>query len=604
MFKLHIRDDEGRSTSVPLLREEITIGRREGNTIRLTERNVSRRHARLVKKKAKVYLEDLSRYGTRINGQRVKDTTALEAGDVIQIGDYELALDVDEEAAAAGETLMETDAAEGPVNEAQDADSTSLVNLSKLAEAEKGRGKRPRLVALTTNIAGVSYEIEKDEVVVGRTDDADLVVDHRSISRRHCKLVNDGGNWSIVDLESANGLKVNDEDYKQTTLRKGDIIELGHVKLRFVAAGEAYIYDPSAAAAAVGSGSSGPGAGLWIAIAMVVLAIGAGVAWFTVFSKPSKAPATSTRSTGAADDADEKGSDGKSDKVVVKADDPPKNVIKAGPDTAPLLAKASQQMKARKWDEAAASYKSVLGLDASNAEATAGQALAEREKQAGVAYDAVSTRFKDGDHEGAFKDVSKLDAIAADSAYSGQAAELKKTILGNWSTRLADDASAAFRSGNLDKTIFLATKALQADGSNTAARSLRDRARKRKGNDSGSQAATTKTEKTEKKPEPKPEKKPEPAPPAADGGGVKSASDLYKEARKVYSTNPAKAISLYKQAAGKGHVRAWRQLGSMYAQQGNSGEAVKAWKKYLKLKPGASDAEVIRNAIIRHGGTP
>ena len=158
MFKLHIRDDEGRSTSVPLLREEITIGRREGNTIRLTERNVSRRHARLVKKKAKVYLEDLSRYGTRINGQRVKDTTALEAGDVIQIGDYELSLDLDEEAAAAGETLMDTEAASASEG-AEDADSTSLVNLSKLAEAEKARGRRPRLVALTTNLAGVSYDI-------------------------------------------------------------------------------------------------------------------------------------------------------------------------------------------------------------------------------------------------------------------------------------------------------------------------------------------------------------------------------------------------------------------------------------------------------------
>ena len=47
MFKLTIEDDEGKTTVVPLARDEITIGRLEGNTIRLTERNVSRRHARL-----------------------------------------------------------------------------------------------------------------------------------------------------------------------------------------------------------------------------------------------------------------------------------------------------------------------------------------------------------------------------------------------------------------------------------------------------------------------------------------------------------------------------------------------------------------------------
>ena len=41
MFKLVIQDDEGKTTVVPLIRDEITNGRKEGNTIRLTERNVS-----------------------------------------------------------------------------------------------------------------------------------------------------------------------------------------------------------------------------------------------------------------------------------------------------------------------------------------------------------------------------------------------------------------------------------------------------------------------------------------------------------------------------------------------------------------------------------
>ena len=46
MFKLVIEDDEGNKTVVPVIRDEITIGRKDGNTIRLTERNVSRDHAR------------------------------------------------------------------------------------------------------------------------------------------------------------------------------------------------------------------------------------------------------------------------------------------------------------------------------------------------------------------------------------------------------------------------------------------------------------------------------------------------------------------------------------------------------------------------------
>jgi len=47
LYKLIIEDDEGHTTVVPLVKEEITIGRKEGNTIRLTERNVSYQVERL-----------------------------------------------------------------------------------------------------------------------------------------------------------------------------------------------------------------------------------------------------------------------------------------------------------------------------------------------------------------------------------------------------------------------------------------------------------------------------------------------------------------------------------------------------------------------------
>ena len=45
MWKLTIEDDEGKRTPLPLLREEYSIGRGEENTVRLTERNISRKHA-------------------------------------------------------------------------------------------------------------------------------------------------------------------------------------------------------------------------------------------------------------------------------------------------------------------------------------------------------------------------------------------------------------------------------------------------------------------------------------------------------------------------------------------------------------------------------
>src|SRR5688572_20443597 len=89
MFKLVIQDDEGKTTVVPLIRDELTIGRKEGNTIRLTERNVSRRHARLVRQNGSIAIEDLGSYnGIRVNGTRIQGRAAIKETDRVQIGDY------------------------------------------------------------------------------------------------------------------------------------------------------------------------------------------------------------------------------------------------------------------------------------------------------------------------------------------------------------------------------------------------------------------------------------------------------------------------------------------------------------------------------------
>src|SRR6185437_8107647 len=93
MYKLIIEDDEGKTTVVPLIRDEITIGRKEGNTIRLTERNVSRRHARILRSDNEVQIEDLGSYnGIRVNNARIAERVALRISDQVQIGDYKLYL--------------------------------------------------------------------------------------------------------------------------------------------------------------------------------------------------------------------------------------------------------------------------------------------------------------------------------------------------------------------------------------------------------------------------------------------------------------------------------------------------------------------------------
>src|SRR5664279_1609670 len=96
MHKLLIEDDEGKTVAVPLNREEITIGRMDGNTIRLTEQNVSRKHARLSLNGGTLRIEDLGSYnGTSLNGSTLSGVSNLKDGDVILIGDYRLGIQED-----------------------------------------------------------------------------------------------------------------------------------------------------------------------------------------------------------------------------------------------------------------------------------------------------------------------------------------------------------------------------------------------------------------------------------------------------------------------------------------------------------------------------
>lgn len=100
-LRLIIEDDEGSTTIVPLGADPVTIGRHEGNTIRLTEQNVSRQHARLHPQAEGWVLEDLGSYnGVRVNGYAIEGRVLLREGDIVQIGDYHLALTEDVEKSA------------------------------------------------------------------------------------------------------------------------------------------------------------------------------------------------------------------------------------------------------------------------------------------------------------------------------------------------------------------------------------------------------------------------------------------------------------------------------------------------------------------------
>jgi len=386
-FSLIIEDDAGKQIVVPFARDVITIGRKEGNTIRLTERNVSRFHAKLSRENGHVHVEDLKSFnGVKLNGDRIAGRVQVAAGDVIEIGDYHLELRSNAAAqtaklgpshksAGVADAPAESDEFEGdtqrwepppaaakipiggiPTTElapvaspfGEGSGDTERMALSQtplsaqqswpppaarapmpsltMADMEPtarqpianvpigglappppmapmaplpapppaapafapvlapldestqdmplpaaqafARGHQghkapalteqlrlspanpaddvslPRLVVLNTIFSGSTFPLRAAENVLGRTDDNDIVLEHKSVSRNHAKLVREGERVRILDLKSANGVLVNGQEVEQHVLRSGDVIELGRVRIRFVPTGERFAVSP------------------------------------------------------------------------------------------------------------------------------------------------------------------------------------------------------------------------------------------------------------------------------------------------------------------------------------------------------------------------
>jgi pSer/pThr/pTyr-binding forkhead associated (FHA) protein len=71
------------------------------------------------------------------------------------------------------------------------------------------------------------------ETTIGRLPECDVTLQDSSVSRRHAKITRNGHGWTITDLGSTNGVKVNGERVVTADLHDGDRIELGNARLSF-----------------------------------------------------------------------------------------------------------------------------------------------------------------------------------------------------------------------------------------------------------------------------------------------------------------------------------------------------------------------------------
>jgi DNA-binding NtrC family response regulator len=85
---------------------------------------------------------------------------------------------------------------------------------------------------------GLEINADRRVITIGSAHDGDLVLDDATVSRRHCRIVFDGGGYILEDFGSRNGTYLESFRIKSAFLRPGVRIGLGSTTIQFELSGE------------------------------------------------------------------------------------------------------------------------------------------------------------------------------------------------------------------------------------------------------------------------------------------------------------------------------------------------------------------------------
>lgn len=158
-FSLIVTEKGGETQRFDFDKDEVTVGRIDGNDIVLARGNVSKQHTRLVVRDGKVIVVDLkSTNGTFVNGKRLAAPQVVSAKDIVAIGDFALSLpDVGGDEAAGKPRLQEALSTKGTAP-ALEADHPTPAPAPKVQVQVSSR--RPRQNELRSQ-AGIGEERQR-----------------------------------------------------------------------------------------------------------------------------------------------------------------------------------------------------------------------------------------------------------------------------------------------------------------------------------------------------------------------------------------------------------------------------------------------------------
>lgn len=239
---LEITNPDRSTSKVTNNNERIRIGRLTTSDVRLNDSSASRAHATIERNPDGSYtIIDLgSTLGTFVNGERIT-RKELAKNDVVKVGNTTINV---------GFVMPEAPHIETP--DVTMHDMHAAMGEPPVAARETAARTAQTEKTLVFTIDGRQIAApNKERMVIGSSEDADIMVDNETVSGLHAVIEKNGRRWVIrnqLATAAAGTLTLNDVDVPPTGvyLRQGDLIGLGEVRIEVGIAEPAAVLDESA----------------------------------------------------------------------------------------------------------------------------------------------------------------------------------------------------------------------------------------------------------------------------------------------------------------------------------------------------------------------
>ncbi len=100
-------------------------------------------------------------------------------------------------------------------------------SLAQIVEQNEPEKHLVRIEVRTDGKIVNEYEFDAGRVIIGRSSDNEIYIRSKFVSRHHAQLIIDDSGCTIEDLNSTNGIFIEDQRVKKRRLEDGDIVSLG-----------------------------------------------------------------------------------------------------------------------------------------------------------------------------------------------------------------------------------------------------------------------------------------------------------------------------------------------------------------------------------------